>query len=112
MINIKISYAGPNASLNNLLILLVGDWDTASSFRTVPVRTEVKADKLYSNGTVYNLHHIYDFYNYNYFVDNDATIFEVSILAYVWAGTMLQVCLKPKVTLHFELLNISLLFLI
>ena len=63
-----------------VLILLVGDWDTASSFRTIPVRTEVRADKLYPNGTVYNLHHIYDFYNYNYYVDNDATVFEVSIL--------------------------------
>ena len=69
--------------MNYVFILLVGDWDTASSFRTVPVRTEVRADELYPNGTVYNLHHIYDFYNYNYYVDNDATIFEVSILEYL-----------------------------
>ena len=46
----------------------------------MPVRTEVMADKLLDNGTVYSLHHIYDYFNFNYYVDNDETVFEVRIL--------------------------------
>ena len=42
------------------------------------MRTEVRADKLYPNGTVYNLHHIYDFHNYNYYYENNyPNVFEV-----------------------------------
>ena len=50
----------------------------------MPVRTEVMIDKLLDNGTVYSLHHIYDYFNFNYYVDNDETVFEVRILLMVF----------------------------
>ena len=52
-------------------------WNTAGSFPRVPVRTEVLADKQLPNGSMYSLHHIYDYYNFQPYLDDDLSIFEV-----------------------------------
>ena len=52
-------------------------WNTASNYSRVPIRTEVMADKLQPDGTIYTVHHVYDYFNFLPVVNADPTVFQV-----------------------------------
>ena len=60
--------------------ILVEKWTSASTYPRVPIRIEIMADKELSNGSLYTLHHIYDFYNFKAEEPDSRTMFQVLIV--------------------------------
>lgn len=48
---------------------------------SAPVKAEVRGSKTLPNGTIYNVYHVYDFFNYRPGIDDvDDTTFQVIVI--------------------------------
>ncbi|XP_060602473.1 uncharacterized protein LOC132755602 [Ruditapes philippinarum] len=67
-------------SWNNFTIdyyFSASNWSTSSTVSSAPLKAEVKGYKTFVNGTVYNMHHVYDYFNYKPGSDAiDDTVFQ------------------------------------
>ena len=57
--------------------IFVENWTSASTYPRVPVRVEIMGDKQLSNGSLYTIHHVYDFFNLKAEEPDSRAVFQV-----------------------------------
>ena len=66
-------------TMHILFLSAASNWSTSSTVSSAPLKAEVRGTKSFANGTVYNMHHIYDYFNYRPGSDGiDDTVFQVN----------------------------------
>lgn len=62
--------------------MLVPGWQTPSGLSQVPVQMQVVGIRTYPNGTVTNYNHIYQYVDFQPYVNDPRGVFEVSFLSF------------------------------